>query len=224
MRHRVIVAVMILFAAVTQAAAADIASNYTFPDGSPGFALNALLPAVQDTNLAVNSSLNPEVLVGFNPQPDPPGTPPTFLSLTDPTSPVFTNLSAGVSYGFVISFINFFPPDPCDMTLPTPDSRGNTGFSCSGVAGTVPTTFDAALTFTGPGGVVDWVSFNPQPDPPGDVAAYDVTFAGDASVALSISLNGTPLGFAPVPEPGTLTLFGTALIGLASWRRRQRRR
>jgi len=221
MRHLAVVAAVALFAAATPASAVvftpTIGSNYTFPDGSPGFALNAFLPGV-----VVNSFLSPEVLVGFNPQPDPPGTPPTFLSLTDPTAPLFTNLSPGVSYAFVISFINFSPPDPCDMTLPTPTSDGKTGFSCSGGTGTVANSLDAALTFTGPGGVVDWVSFNPQPDPPGDVAAYDVTFAGDASVAVSISVDGTPLDFDLVPEPGTMSLFGTALIGLAAWRRRQR--
>jgi hypothetical protein len=225
MRHPAIVAAAALFAAATPASAAvvtpTIGSNYTFPDGSPGFALNAFLPAVQNSNPAANGFLSPEVLVGFNPQPDPPGTPPTFLSLTDPTAPLFTNLSPGVSYAFIISFINFVPPDPCDMTLPTPNSDGRTGFSCSGVIGTVANSLDAALTFTGPGGVVDWVSFNPQPDPPGDVVAYDVTFAGDASVAVSISVNGTPLDFDLVPEPGTMSLFGTALIGLAAWRRRR---
>jgi hypothetical protein len=108
------------------------------------------------------------------------------------------------------------------MSLPMPGADGKTGFSCSGVTGSVANSLDAALTFTGPGGVVDWVAFNPQPDPPGDVAAYDVTFAGDASVTVSISVDGTPLDFALVPEPGTLSLFGTALIGLAAWPRRRR--
>jgi PEP-CTERM motif len=220
-----LLAAVALLATATPAAAASIGSgigsNYTFPNGSPGFALNAFLP-VGDADLAMSSFLSPEVLVGFNPQPDPPGTPATFLSLGDPTAPVFTNLSGSVTYGFIISFINFSPPDPCDMTLPTPNRDGKTGFSCSGLTDGVVNSLDAALTFTGPGGVVDWVSFNPQPDPPGDVAAFDVTFGGDASVALSISVDGTPLDFALVPEPGTLSLFGTALIGLAAWRRRRR--
>jgi hypothetical protein len=226
-----IVAVIALFAAVMPAAAADIASNYTFPDGSPGFALNALLPAAPGATLEVNAILNPEVLVGFNPQPDPPGTPPTFLSLVDPTSPVFANLSPGLAYSFVISFINFFPPDPCEMTFPAPDAHGNTGFSCSGLTGGSPETFDVALNFDGPGGVADWVAFNPQPDPPGEPVGEMLSFAGlsittteDPTVTLSISLNGTPLDFSAIPEPGTLSLFGTALVGFVSWRRRQRRR
>ncbi len=227
MRHPAIIAAAALFAAATPAGAAGIGPtfgpNYTFPDGSPGFALNALLPAVQDTGFVGNNILNPEVLVGFNPQPDPPGTPPTFLSLTDPTAPIFTSLSPGVTYGFVISFINFTPPDPCDMTLPMPGADGKTGFSCSGLTGDVTNSLDAALTFTGPGGVVDWVAFNPQPDPPGDVAAYDGNVPGRCECDPCRSAStAAPLDFALVPEPNALSLFGTALIGLAAWRHRRR--
>jgi hypothetical protein len=212
-----------LLAAATPAAAAGtgsgIGSNYSFPDGSPGFNLSL---DVQNTDLAIDGILNPEVLVGFNPQPDPPGAPQTFLSLTNPVAPVFTNLSPGLGYTFVMSFLNLLPAGCDPTTIARPNSDGRTGLSCSGEVGDQNVSIDVALMFSGPGGVTSWSSFNPQPDPPGDVGGFDLSFGGDANVTVSISANGTPLAFG-VPEPGTLTLFGTALIGLASWRRKHRR-
>jgi len=224
-----------LFSMTTPAAAAGIGgggglgTNYTFPDGSPGFGLNVSLPAGNNT-LTSDGLLLPAVLVAFNPQPDPPGSPPTFLSLTNPTAPMFSNTSTGNGYTFVMSFLNLLP-DGCDTThVPAPNSDGKTSFSCTGSLGSeASVTVDVALTFEGPGGVADWVEFNPQPDPPGDVAGYDVTFQGalggntaaDPFVIMAVTVNGTAGDF-NLPEPGTLSLFGTALIGLAAWRRRRR--
>ncbi len=226
MRRPAIVATMALFAAVTPAAAqlapSGIGSNYTFPDGSAGFDLGVSLPA-GNTTLTSDGLLLPAVLVEFNPQPDPPGTPPTFLSLTDPTAAMFTNTSTG-SYAFVMSFLNLLP-DGCHATsISAPNSDGvGAGLSCSGALGDDPdVAIDVGLTFEGPAGVKDWGSFNPQPDPPGDVAGFTMTFPADATLIVRISADDTPLDFS-VPEPGTLGLFGTALVGLAAWRRRQRR-
>jgi len=222
-----------LFAAATPAVAAGIGSglgaNYTFPDGSPGFALNVSLPN-GDTDLSSDGLLLPAVLVAFNPQPDPPGAPETFLSLTTPTAPMFSNNSTGNGYTFEMSFLNLLPGG-CDPTnIPAPNSDGKTSFSCTGTLGDeANVTVSVALTFAGPGGVADWVSFNPQPDPPGDVGAYDVTFQGalgenagtDPFTIMAVTVNGTAGDF-NLPEPGTLSLFGTALLGLAAWRRRRR--
>lgn len=224
MRRPAIVATMALFAAVTPAAAqlapSGIGSNYTFPDGSAGFDLGVSLPA-GNTTLTSDGLLLPAVLVEFNPQPDPPGTPPTFLSLTDPTKAMFTNTSTG-PYAFVMSFLNLLP-DGCDTTIPVPNSDGNTSFSCTGTLGDeADVTVDVLLTVAGPLDRTSWSSFNPQPDPPGAVTGDTMTFQADPSVTVSINVDDTPLDFS-VPEPGTLSLFGTALVGLAAWRRRQRR-
>jgi len=195
-----------------------LGANYTFPDGSPGFELNVSLPAGNNT-LTADGLLLPAVLVAFNPQPDPPGAQKTFLSLTNPTAPVFSNTMTG-GYAFEMSFLNLLP-NGCNPTgIPAPDSDGRTGFSCAGTLGTeADVTVDVALTFSDPGGISDWASFNPQPDPPGDAAGYTLTF--DPSVTMAITVNGVPADF-NVPEPGTLSLFSTALIGLAAWRRRRR--
>lgn len=216
-----------LFAVATPAVAAGIGSglgaNYTFPDGSPGFALN-LSTSDGSNTLTSDGLLLPAVLVEFNPQPDPPGKPlPTFLSLTDPTKPTFTNTSTG-PYTFVMSFLNLLPGGCDPKTISAPNSDGvGAGLSCSGALGTDPdVAIDVTLTFEGPAGITSWGAFNPQPDPPGDVAGFDLTFPADASLIVQISADNIPLDFA-LPEPGTLSLFGTALIGLAAWRRRRRR-
>jgi hypothetical protein len=64
--------------APTVASAALLLPAYTFPDGSAGFEF-----------LTSEGPTNPGVLVGFNPQPDPPGVPTVTADLGDPTSPVF---------------------------------------------------------------------------------------------------------------------------------------
>jgi PEP-CTERM motif len=227
---RAILAAAALFAIATPAAAETTqvpGTNYTFPDGSRGFELNVSLPA-GDTTLTSDGLLLPAVLVGFNPQPDPPGTPPTFLSLVDPTAAMLSNNSTGLGYTFVLSFLNLLPGGCDPTTIAQPNSDGHTALSCTGTLGSENNvTVDVALTFSGPGAVTTWSSFNPQPDPPGDVAGFEVSFQGalgenaDPSVTLGISINGTA-GDLSVPEPGTLSLIGTALIGLAAWRRRRR--
>ena len=225
-----IVAAAALFTIATPAAAGTTTvpgTNDTFPDGSRGFELNVSLPP-GDTTLTSDGLLLPGVLVGFNPQPDPPGTPPTFMSLVDPTAAMLSNASTGLGYTIIMSFLNLLPAGCDPTTIAQPNTDGHTGLSCTGMLGSeTNVTVDVALTFSGPGGVTTWSSFNPQPDPPGDVAGFDVSFQGtlgenaDPSVTLGVSINGTA-GDLSVPEPGTLSLIGTALIGLAAWRRRRR--
>ncbi|HEX3400879.1 MAG TPA: PEP-CTERM sorting domain-containing protein [Acetobacteraceae bacterium] len=231
MRNIAVVAALALVTAATSANAASTSPgfsyNYGFPDGSPGFALNGFLPAAQNTGL-----LLPAVLVGFNPQPDPPGTPPTLLSLIDPTDPALSNLSSGPGYSLVMSFLNLIPPGPCDTAIPAPNWNGITGFSCSGIVEGQRGTLDVSMEFSGPGGVASWVAFNPQPDPPGLPIGFDLSFGGlataggfatpaDPIFTFAITLNGAPLEFRLVPEPGTLGLLGVAAIGIGLTRGRR---
>ena len=77
-------------------------------------------------------------------------------------------------------------------------------------------TFDVTLTFSGPGAIRDWVSFNPQPDPPGVWFADAITFAatGDPSVSFSVSEDRSQLSFA-TPEPSTWVLMGLGFTVLS---------
>lgn len=220
MRVSPILAAAMLAAATVPAGASTapgIPFNYTFPDGIKGFALQGTLPSTSGGPV-----INPIVLVGFNPQPDPPGTPPTLLFLGDRTSPLLNSGAPESSYKFIMSFLNFEPPDPCLTGISMPNADGVTSAHCSADFGDGSVDIAATLQFSGPGGVVSWVSFNPQPDPPGDTGAYEVGFrALDASVRLTVTVNGVPLSFTPAPEPGTLGLFGAGLIalGVRRWRR-----
>lgn len=181
--------------------------NYVFPDGITGFALQTS-----------GGPINPGVLVGFNPQPDPPGTPEPFLDLANPLRPSIIQEADGSVFKFELSFTGL----DAGLLLPAvqkPNADGRTSFQFVLGDGSV---FVADLTFSGPGGVSGWVSFNPQPDPPGSPIGYTVTFRGDASVALQLSENGTPLSFSAVPDASTWALMGLgfAAVGALAWRKR----
>ena len=108
------------------------------------------------------------------------------------------------------------------VEVPRPNSDGKTQFSFSAADGSV---FVAELGFSGPGGVISWGAFNPQPDPPGDWAGFEVGFRGDASVSLQLWENGQPLTFA-VPEPSAwaLIVLGFLAMGFFAHRRAESKR
>lgn len=203
----IVLAGLAILAAPAAASAAVnpyLTPNYTFPDGTIGFQLET-----------ADGLVNPGVLVGFNPQPDPPGTPEPYLDFANWFRPLVIQAADGSVFKFELSFTGL----DATLLLPAvqqPNADGETSFRFE-ADGSV---FVADLTFSGPGSVSSWVSFNPQPDPPGSPLGYYVSFGGDASVALQLSEDGVPLSFM-VPEPSTWALmgFGFAALGLLGYRK-----
>ena len=101
--------------------------------------------------------LNPGVIVGFNPQPDPPGFPT--LNLANPREPILVQPAGPTTLDFVMSFSGL--PGLLLPAVQKPNADGATDFAFE----YGDHTFDVTLTFSGPGAIRDWVSFNPQPDP-----------------------------------------------------------
>ena len=85
---------MAAIVAPTIADAATLLPAYTFPDGSAGFEFRTS-----------GGITNPGVLVGFNPQPDPPGFPAATADLRDPTSPVFDQTTGATAYLVTVSLL-----------------------------------------------------------------------------------------------------------------------
>jgi len=189
------------------------------------------------TLATTGGTINPGIYVGFNPQPDPPGTPPTTLLLNDSFFPLLTYVPPGpctqessCSAGLVLSFTGIGsptlnpPPDPEKISnnadLNFPISYYQTGFNFS----TSGHDFSVTLDIYGPTSLTDWTSFNPQPDPPGDGFAYQFSFLSDPAVGLSITEDGTNLNFAETPLPPSLPLLfsGIGTLGLLGWRRKNK--
>ena len=181
---------------------------------------------------------DPVVLIGFNPQPDPPVR-ITTLDLRDPTAPrlvitgqsnpqlfiLFLAIGVGELHGPGTPMMDFDLPPLSGADLSSYQFRATGDGS----------VHDVTLTFsTSSAGIIDGTSivgFNPQPDPPGDFGAFDVmglefgfTSLSDAIVTLQITDGaGTPLSFAAttVPEPATLSLLGLGVVALRLRQRRQ---
>ena len=196
----------------SKAGAQQFAPNYTFADGAKGFALTTS-----------GGPINPGVIVGFNPQPDPPGDGDdgALIALLNPADPLLFSPSVGGSFSFLIGLL--MPGD--GSVLPLPDAPGRDGktserFILDGHL------FEIGLAFTGPTQIDpgSWVAFNPQPDPPGDVLGGAFSFlpnvVGDPFMGFNISIDGSALDFAlapGVPEPSAwaLMLLGFGGLGAA---------
>jgi hypothetical protein len=218
--------------------------------GYAGLALAAGLTALTGTAEAdvyyllssQGAIVNPGIYLGFNPQPDPPGT-QNSISLIDATNPVVSyfppgpctpsECGAGDTVDFVMSLVGLgsspaitAPLDPvfhvfeADSIFP---GYSETSFSVMAAGH----DFEGVIDIFGPGAAVGWSAFNPQPDPPGDGFAFEFSFPapGDPGLSFALTEDGTPLNFQlqqtfQTPLPPALPLFATVLagIGLLGWR------
>jgi hypothetical protein len=160
--------------------------------------------------------VNPGVIVGFNPQPDPPG----FGDLVDFTNPLDPTITFSVSGPTTTTILfGMYGHGPGDPYTPAPGL-----FSSNPVQHTASYVFDETgdgsvfqVTFDISGITGGWSSFNPQPDPPGD---FGFSFTGDATLGVQIDYKEPSGAFAPlsfIPEPagsGLLLIGAAALVGL----------
>lgn len=205
-------------------------SNFRFGDGSKGFALSSQ-----------GGPINPGILVGFNPQPDPPGDVGfALIDLTDPFHPsVHAPLIEGAN-GYRFQFFhNLDLGDGSVTPIDAPNAEGFTGFRQVFNDHII----DVAFHF-GPGQVdrASWVGFNPQPDPPGfggfgedfnflvpsvhGVTALDRGGADtrpNAVVTFSVAVDGDLLSFSATPEPATWAMMILGFGGTGILLRRRRR-
>lgn len=160
--------------------------------------------------------VNPGVIVGFNPQPDPPGFGDR-VDLANPMDPSIT-FSVGGPTTTTILF-GMHGAGPSDPYSPSPGV-----FSSDEDLQTASYVFDETgdgsvfqVTFNISGFTGAWSSFNPQPDPPGD---FGFSFTGDPMLTVQVdyvepSGGLAPLSFVPEPAgPGLLLIGAAALVGL----------
>lgn len=193
-------------------------------------------PFIDAFNLRTTGGLtNPGVLVGFNPQPEPPLA--TILGLSNPLAPTFTTDEVSAPTTFQVLFALSTPSSIFFEQLSAPDANGF-GISAVEVA-TKVVLFNILFSFTtSSGGFLDpgsVVGFNPQPEPPlsgfveGIGFDLELTSLSTATMTLQIQdADGNTLNFseapAAIPLPAALPLFLTGLAGLGIMRRRQRQK
>jgi PEP-CTERM motif len=201
---------MAAIVAPTIADAATLLPAYTFPDGSAGFEFRTS-----------GGITNPGVLVGFNPQPDPPGFPATTADLRDPTSPVFDQTTGASAYLVTVSLL--LPGTPGLLLPAVQDTDGSVTATCDGSVSKVcdGSVFKFSLAFRD---ITSWSlpsdteGFNPS----GVYFQYLATFGGTPTFALSITDSGSPLTFSPVPEPATWGLMAVGFVSLGAFAMRRR--
>jgi len=169
---------------------------------------------------------NPLLEIAFNPQPEPPN--PGVVS-SSRTNPVIThsNVNTGTPFQLLFGISGDSPLfiDPSSINRPIAGELQLEFFG--GTDDDAFTVFLMMLTSSS-GTPIDWVAFNPQPEPPrlGVGAASfgaDFAFSSYSDVTLSIQVldaNGTPISLKQVPEPETVWLIGLGLIGYIGSRKK----
>jgi hypothetical protein len=177
---------------------------------------------------------NPLLRVAFNPQPEPPaagvlsyGVPP---NPAFPPDPIITNsgdFAEGSMFRLLFGISN-------ELGLLIPEAgivagpRGSLlDFNVFNDSGAVEFVVQLELTSSSGGTSLDWVAFNPQPEPPAlgiGAASFGADFSFDSFSDVSLAIRvmdsqGTPITLTqvPVPAPILLLSLGLALLG---WSRR----
>ena len=174
--------------------------------------------------------INPAVLVGFNPQPDPPGSPLPEIDLSNPSDPRLSLTGIG-NYTVIFGFKDpsGTPYSYTSPGLPTPNRDGVAQFSFLATAGDGE-VFQVSAVLGGMTGAA--VSFNPQPDPPDIANVVSFAFPGDPNLSFTVQdgsvdangqfvPNGGLLDLSQIPEPTSLALLAAGVLALPAVRRRR---
>ncbi len=173
---------------------------------------------------------NPVLQVAFNPQPEPPvvgvlsyGKPP---DPAYPPDPIITN-SGDFGKGSLFRLLFGISSDS-GLAIPEEGVAGGPvgslmDFNVLDDLGAVMFSVQLELTTSGGGTSIDWVAFNPQPEPPKlgeNAAAFGADFSFDSfsDVFLAIRVmdsRGTPITLTQVPAPASILLLslGLAVLG-----------
>ena len=176
--------------------------------------------------------VNPGVLIGFNPQPEPPARiteldisypPDPILILRDQENPDDGHQLFDVFLALAHPGVQFSFTDPLQVNKTTVHTQAQ---DTAGIA-----HFDIQFEIvSSSAGVVDpgsLVGFNPQPEPPaGYLGGFGMTFGIDSLSDVFVTLRvfdaeGTQLSFAEVPAPRGAALLVAAAVCLATFRRRR---
>jgi hypothetical protein len=221
---------------------AAIASSFTLPDTSQGFAIKVNEAEEHQGGWGGGGSGGGgsgggrsagarEVAVGFNARSATGAVGnldfiPT-LDLANPGNPVIVNPSTSSDFRI---FWGILPVDPGSFrftfpTVPRPPVQINPNsftYEFGAIDGT--NVYDFLFTVTGstPLDPLSWVEQVPgTPDFPAVQFDFSFQAPGDPTLAFVVTENGQTLTFSAVPEPATLALFGMAIAGLATTRRRR---
>tara|TARA_R110002049_G_scaffold134756_12_gene294324 strand:+ start:1490 stop:2182 length:693 start_codon:yes stop_codon:yes gene_type:complete len=177
---------------------------------------------------------NPLLRVAFNPQPEPPaagvlsyGRP---MEEGYPPDPIITN-TGDFTEGALFRVL-FGISGESGLMIPGEGVAGGPNgslldFNVFNDSGAVAFAVQLELTTSSGGNSINWVAFNPQPEPPalGDGAASfgaDLSFDSFSDVSMAVRVfdsQGAPITLTQVPLPAPIVLLGLGLMQLA-WSRR----